>query len=140
MTRDHLESFARTLLSTNHVVVETTGNATAVTDTLASFVARVAVANPLQVHLIAKAKIKTDAIDERIQGGRMFLRRAIYMPALAAIRFIPDLKAKYHQLIAAGKHSLPSCESSSSWRMPSCVTGEGGPKFELEQHGYSVLS
>jgi transposase len=40
-------------------VVEATGNATAVTEILAPYVARVAVANPLQVHLIAKAKIKT---------------------------------------------------------------------------------
>lgn len=40
---------------------------------------------------------------ERIQGGRTFLRRAIYMPALVAVRFNRDLKAKYDQLIAAGK-------------------------------------
>jgi transposase len=40
---------------------------------------------------------------KRIQGGRTFLRRAIYMPALAAVRFNPDLKAKCDQLIAAGK-------------------------------------
>jgi len=40
---------------------------------------------------------------ERIQGGRTFLRRAIYMPALAAVRFNRDLKAKFDQLIAAGK-------------------------------------
>jgi transposase len=40
---------------------------------------------------------------ERIRGGRTFLRRAIYMPALAAVRFNPDLKAKFDQLIAAGK-------------------------------------
>ncbi len=66
MTRDHLEAFARTLLPTDHVVVEATGNATAVTEILAPHVARVAVANPLQVHLIAKAKIKTDAIDARV--------------------------------------------------------------------------
>ena len=66
MTRDHLESFARTLLPTDHVVVEATGNATAVTEIIAPHVERVAVANPLQVHLIAKAKIKTDAIDARV--------------------------------------------------------------------------
>jgi transposase len=35
---------------------------------------------------------------ERIQGGRAFLRRAIYMPALVATRYNPDLKAKYDQL------------------------------------------
>lgn len=40
---------------------------------------------------------------ERIQGGRTFLRRAIYMPALAAARFNRDLKVKFDQLIAAGK-------------------------------------
>jgi transposase len=40
---------------------------------------------------------------ERIQGGRTFLRRAIYMPALVATRYNPDLKAKYDQLIRAGK-------------------------------------
>ena len=40
---------------------------------------------------------------ERIQGGRAFLRQAIYMPALVATRYNPDLKAKYDQLIRAGK-------------------------------------
>jgi transposase len=40
---------------------------------------------------------------ERIQGGRAFLRRAIYMPAMVAVRHNPDLKAKYGQLIRAGK-------------------------------------
>jgi len=38
-----------------------------------------------------------------IQGGRTALREALYMPALVACRFNPDLKAKYIQLIAAGK-------------------------------------
>jgi transposase len=38
-----------------------------------------------------------------IRGGRAQLRRALYMPALVAARFNPDLKAKYDQLIAAGK-------------------------------------
>lgn len=40
---------------------------------------------------------------ERIQGGRAFLRRAIYMPALVAVRFNPDLRSKYDQFITAGK-------------------------------------
>jgi transposase len=38
-----------------------------------------------------------------IQGGRATIRQAIYMPALVAIRFNPDLKAKYLTLRAAGK-------------------------------------
>jgi len=40
---------------------------------------------------------------ERIQGGRACLRRAIYLPAVVATRFNPDMKAKYHELIAKGK-------------------------------------
>lgn len=38
-----------------------------------------------------------------IRGGRANLRQALYMPALVALRFNPDLKAKYARLIAAGK-------------------------------------
>lgn len=38
-----------------------------------------------------------------IRGGRAELRHALYMPALVAIRFNPDLKAKYTALVAAGK-------------------------------------
>jgi transposase len=38
-----------------------------------------------------------------IRGGRANVRHALYMPALVAARFNPDLKAKYDQLIAAGK-------------------------------------
>jgi len=38
-----------------------------------------------------------------IRGGRAGLRQALYMPALVAARFNPDLKAKYQALIQAGK-------------------------------------
>jgi transposase len=38
-----------------------------------------------------------------IRGGRASVRQALYMPALVATRFNPDLKAKYDQLRAAGK-------------------------------------
>jgi len=38
-----------------------------------------------------------------IQGGRKFLRDALYMPALVAIRFNPDMKARYERLRGAGK-------------------------------------
>ncbi|MER8596265.1 transposase [Mesorhizobium sp. M1182] len=40
-----------------------------------------------------------------IRGGRANVRQALYMPALVAMRFNPDLKAKYHQLTADGKAS-----------------------------------
>lgn len=38
-----------------------------------------------------------------IQGGRKHLRDALYMPALVAMRFNPDLKAIYDKLRSAGK-------------------------------------
>jgi transposase len=38
-----------------------------------------------------------------IRGGRANVRQALYMPALVAMRFNPDLKAKYDQFVAAGK-------------------------------------
>jgi transposase len=40
-----------------------------------------------------------------IRGGRPRARRALYMPALAAIRFNPQLKTKYHAMTKAGKHA-----------------------------------
>ena len=40
---------------------------------------------------------------ERIQGGRILLRKAVFMPALVAVRYNPDMKAKYEQLVSSGK-------------------------------------
>ncbi len=41
----------------------------------------------------------------RIRGGRRSLRTALYMPALVALRFNPDLRKKYQDLKDAGKAS-----------------------------------
>jgi transposase len=38
-----------------------------------------------------------------IAGGRAIVRHALYMPALVACRFNPDLKTKYEDLTKAGK-------------------------------------
>lgn len=38
-----------------------------------------------------------------IRGGRASVRQALYMPALVAMRFNPDLKANYDRLVATGK-------------------------------------
>jgi len=40
---------------------------------------------------------------EHIQGGRATIRRAVYLPAVVAARFNPDMKAKYEQLVSTGK-------------------------------------
>ncbi|WP_408871891.1 IS110 family RNA-guided transposase [Gluconacetobacter aggeris] len=40
-----------------------------------------------------------------IQGGRAALRQALYMPAIVAMRFNPDLKRVYDRLTTMGKHA-----------------------------------
>nr|WP_262032553.1 IS110 family transposase [Microvirga sp. Mcv34] len=63
MRRDRLEAFAATLHQDDSVVVEATGNAASVATVISPHVKRVVIANPMQVRVIAHAKIKTDTID-----------------------------------------------------------------------------
>jgi hypothetical protein len=53
MTRTALEGFAKSLLASDEVVIEATANSMGVSRVLAPFVARVIIANPLQVKAIA---------------------------------------------------------------------------------------
>jgi len=57
---------ATQLRVTDHVVLEATGNTTAVVNAVRPHVARVVVANPFQVRLIADARVKTDKIDAAV--------------------------------------------------------------------------
>ena len=79
MTRDHLAAFAQTLTHDDDVVIEATGNASAVAEVLRPHVGRVVIANPRQVRLIAEARIKTDVID------------ATVLARLHASRFLPEV-------------------------------------------------
>jgi transposase len=63
MRRDLLEAFARTLGTDDVVVIEATGNASAVAAVIGPYMKRVVIANPKQVRIMAHAKIKTDTID-----------------------------------------------------------------------------
>jgi len=63
LDKDSLTTFADRLMADDEVVLEATGNTFAIVRVLRHKVRRVAVANPLQVRLIAHAKIKTDKID-----------------------------------------------------------------------------
>ena len=85
MTRDHLEAFARTLTHDDHVVVEATGNASAVVEVISPHVGRVVIANPRQVHMTAHAKIKTDVIDATVLAK---LYASNFLPEV----WIPDAK------------------------------------------------
>lgn len=61
-----LEHFAQSLGADDHVVLEATGNTTAIVAALKSRAGRGIVANPLKVRLISEARIKTDKNDAAI--------------------------------------------------------------------------
>jgi transposase len=63
LDKDSLTSFANQLASDDEIVLEATGNTFAIVRIMRPKVRKVAVANPLQVRLIAHAKIKTDKVD-----------------------------------------------------------------------------
>ena len=83
MTRSGLEGFGRSLSKQDEIVVEATGNAMAVVRVLGPYVARVIVANPLQVKAIAHAHVKTDKIDAGVLAS---LRAAGFLPEV----WLPD--------------------------------------------------
>lgn len=67
LVHDVLGQWAAThVRATDHVVLEATGNTTAVVNAVRVHVARVVVANPFQVRLIADARVKTDKIDAAV--------------------------------------------------------------------------
>jgi transposase len=57
-----LDALGRALRLSDKVVLEATGNAAVVVAAFKPYVARVIVANPLQVRLIGEARVKTDKI------------------------------------------------------------------------------
>jgi transposase len=79
LRRDELERITVKLRATDHVVLEATGNTAAIVNVLRAHVAYVAIANPLQVRLIAEARVKTDKID------------AAVLAQLYASGFLPDV-------------------------------------------------
>ena len=100
MTRTALEGFGRQLLKTDEVVVEATGNAMAVSRVLSPHVARVVIANPLQVKAIAHAHVKTDKVDAATLAS---LHAAGYLPQIwtpdAATERMRRLVARRYQVV-----------------------------------------
>src|SRR6478735_3994062 len=79
MTRTALQGFGKSLLASDEVVIEATANSMGVSRVLTPFVARVIIANPLQVKTIAQAHVKTDKIDA---GTLASLQAAGYLPQI----------------------------------------------------------
>jgi transposase len=134
MTRSGLEGFGRSLSKDDEVVVEATGNAMAVVRVLSPYVARVIVANPLQVKAIAHAPINTDKIDAGVLAS---LRAAGFLPEVwvpdaeterrrrlvarrnQVVRHRTRLKNEIHAILAA--HLVPPCPHSDPFNGPGRV-------------------
>lgn len=122
MTRTALEGFGKSLLASDEVVIEATANSMAVSRVLSPFVARVVIANPLQVKAIAQAHVKTDKIDA---GTLASLQAAGYLPQIwtpdaaterkrrmatrryQVVRHRTRLKNEVHSILHA--HLIPKC-------------------------------
>jgi transposase len=99
MTRTALECFGKSLQVTDEVVIEATGNCMAVSRVLSPFVARVVIANPLQVKAIAQAHVKTDKIDA---GTLASLYAAGYLPEI----WTPDADTERRRRLAARRYQV----------------------------------
>jgi transposase len=100
MTGTALEGLGKTLEATDEVVIEATGNSMAAARVLSPFVARVVIANPLQVKAIAHAHVKTDKVDA---GTLANLYTAGYLPEIwtpdAATERLRRLVARRYQIV-----------------------------------------
>ena len=99
MTRTALEGFGKTLEATDEVVIEATGNSMAVSHVLSPFVARVVIANPLQVKAIAHAHVKTDKVDA---GTLANLYGAGYLPEI----WTPDAETERLRRLVARRYQI----------------------------------
>jgi transposase len=125
LRHDALERFGRGLRADDEVVLEATGNTAAIVTALKPYVAKVVIANPLQVRLIAEARVKTDKIDAAILAqlyASGFLPQ-VWMPdertqALRRqvarrsqiVRHRTRLKNQIHAVLAA--HLIPQCPAT----------------------------
>lgn len=99
MTRTGLEGFGKSLQVTDEVVIEATGNCMAVSRVLSPFVARVVIANPLQVKAIAHAHVKTDKVDA---GTLASLYVAGYLPEI----WTPDAATERKRRLVARRYQI----------------------------------
>jgi transposase len=99
MTRAGLEGFGRSLTKDDEVVLEATGNAMAVVRVLRPYVARVIIANPLQVKAIAHAHVKTDKIDAGVLAS---LHAAGFLPEV----WLPDAETERLRRLVARRNQI----------------------------------
>ena len=139
LERAALAQYANSLKATDHVVLEATGNTAAIVAALKPHVARVIIANPLQVRLIAEARVKTDKIDAAVlaqlyasgflpevwiaDDHTQALRRQVARRA-QIVRQRTRLKNEIHSVLAT--HLIPRCTATD-------LFGKKGRRWLAEQ-------
>jgi transposase len=99
LERSRLLHFAKSLKPDDEIVLEATGNTSAIVHLLSPFVARVVIANPNQVRAIAWAKVKTDKIDARVLAK---LHVSGFLPEV----WMPDEETEIRRRVVAERTQL----------------------------------
>ncbi len=138
-TPEALRTFAHTLRSDDHVVLEATGNTYAIVQVLKQHAGHIVVSNPLQTRAIADAKIKTDKIDAEVlvrllAGGwlpevwvpdaetQALRQRVAYRMRL--VRHHTRLKNRIHGVLH--RNLVPGCPRTD-------IFGKAGREWLMEQ-------
>ena len=93
--------FARKLKPDDEIVIEATGNTSAIVRVLLPFVGRVVIANPILVRAIAWAKVKTDKIDAAVLAK---LYASGFLPEV----WMPDEETEARRRVVAERTQLVS--------------------------------
>jgi transposase len=101
LERRRLLQFARKLKPDDEIVIEATGNTSAVVRLLSPFAGRVVIANPLLVRAIAWAKVKTDKIDAAVLAK---LHASGFLPEV----WMPDEQTETRRRVVAERTQLVS--------------------------------
>ena len=103
-TPEGLKTFAATLQPQDEIALEATTNTWAIHDALAPHVAKVAIANPLKVRLIADAHLKTDAVDAAVLAH---LHRTHFLPEV----WVPDPTTRRWRSLVAHRQELTKVQT-----------------------------
>ena len=125
--REQLELFAGSLVPTDRVVLEATGNALAIARILQGHVAEVVLAHPKRLRAISHAKIKTDKFDARVLAELLAagLVPVVWVPderTRALRRLIARRRAVVKRRTQVKNEAQRSCTATSSSvrRSPTC--------------------
>jgi transposase len=101
LEHNRLLQFAKRLKFDDEIIIEATGNTSAIVRLLSPFVGRVIIANPILVRAIAWAKVKTDKIDAAVLAK---LHASGFLPEV----WMPDEETEARRRVVAERTQLVS--------------------------------